>query len=139
MDGLADAVHDFTTICAPVPLQHAAVAALQLPEEYYSKQMQDYHERREIMVETLRTTGFEGGSPEGAYYILASYDAWGFDRQTEDFARWLTREAGVAVVDGSSFYDTPGFGRGLVRFAFAKKVETLLTARERLAAAFSRR
>ena len=35
-------VHDFLTICAPTPLQHAAVAALALPESYYEQLVRDY-------------------------------------------------------------------------------------------------
>jgi len=38
----------------------------------------------------------------------------------------------VAVVPGSSFYGTPGLGKRSVRFAFAKKPETLAAAGERL-------
>ena len=42
------------------------------------------------------------------------------------FAYWLIDEVGVATVPGSSFYaSSPVLGRGLVRFAFPKKDETL--------------
>ena len=50
-----------------------------------------------------------------------------------DFARWLSATLGVAVVPGSCFYGTPGLGKRAVRFAFAKKLETLNAAGERLA------
>jgi aminotransferase len=50
-----------------------------------------------------------------------------------DFAKWMTREIGVATVPGSSFYHDPALGRSLVRFAFCKSRETLLRAAERLA------
>ena len=40
-------------------------------------------------------------------------------------ARHLIREVGVAVVPGSSFYGTAGLGRDTIRWAFAKKLETL--------------
>ena len=52
-----------------------------------------------------------------------------------DSARWLPAHLGVAVVPGSCFYGTKGMGKKTVRFAFAKKMETLLAAGERLAAA----
>jgi aspartate/methionine/tyrosine aminotransferase len=39
---------------------------------------------------------------------------------------------GVAVVGGSHFYNTPGLGKREVRFAFAKKLDTLEQARDRL-------
>ncbi len=129
-------VHDFLTICAPAPLQEAALAAFRLPESYYDRQLVEYHERREAMLDALAKSGFRASRPEGAYYVLADYDAWDFSEDAETFARWLTREVGVAVVDGSSFYETPGEGRRVVRFAFAKKLETIAAARERLVAGF---
>jgi aspartate/methionine/tyrosine aminotransferase len=48
------------------------------------------------------------------------------------FARWLIDEVGVATVPGSSFYaSSPDLGRGLVRFTFPKKDETLDAVEER--------
>lgn len=129
-------VHDFTTICAPTPLQHAGVAAYALPESFYEAQLADYHRRRDEMMSILDAAGFDARLPEGAYYVLAGYEAWDFPGDADEFARWLTREVGVAVVAGSSFYATPGLGTRQVRFAFAKKAETLAAARERLVRGF---
>ena len=48
------------------------------------------------------------------------------------FAYWLIDEIGVATVPGSSFYASSAtLGRGLVRFAFPKKDETLDAVEER--------
>jgi aspartate/methionine/tyrosine aminotransferase len=132
-------VHDFTTICAPAPLQEAGTAAFALPESFYERQLAEYHERRAAMMGLLAAAGFEARAPEGAYYVLAGYEAWGFEGDAASFARWLAREVGVAVVGGPSFYRTPGLGRGQVRFAFAKKLETLAEARRRLEEGFRRR
>ncbi|HBY98069.1 MAG: aminotransferase class I/II-fold pyridoxal phosphate-dependent enzyme [Ardenticatenaceae bacterium] len=132
-------IHDFTTICAPTPLQHAGVVAYSLPESFYETQLADYHWRRDEMMRILDAAGFEGSRPEGAYYVLAGYEAWDFPGEAVEFSRWLTREVGVAVVAGSSFYATPGLGTRQVRFAFAKKPETLAAARERLVRGFEAR
>ena len=43
-----------------------------------------------------------------------------------------TETVGVAGVPGSSFFDPKGQGRSLVRFMFAKRVETLREAGGRL-------
>ena len=48
----------------------------------------------------------------------------------------MTKEVGVAVVPGSSFFEEPERGRHLVRFAFCKKLETLEEAGVRLRKAF---
>ncbi len=132
-------VHDFTTICAPTPLQHAGVAAYALPGSFYARQLEEYHGRRDVMMRILRECGFEADAPQGAYYVLASYDAWGFDGSVDEFSRWLTCEVGVAVVAGTHFYETAGLGEKQVRFAFAKRLETLEEARRRLASAFQKR
>lgn len=132
-------VHDFSTICAPAPLQEAAAVALELPESFYAKQTADYHRRRELLLRILADSGFRATRPEGAYYVLADYEGWNDPRDGREFAYWLTREVGVAVVSGASFYETPGHGDRCVRFAFAKKLETLAAVRERLVKAFARR
>jgi aminotransferase len=48
------------------------------------------------------------------------------------FARWLTTEVGVAGVPGDSFYSLLGYGEKEIRFAFPKKLETLIEAGNRL-------
>jgi aspartate/methionine/tyrosine aminotransferase len=125
-------VHDFTTICAPVPLQAAAVAALSLPESYYDHLRRDYTARRDLMMAVLADAQFTAQPPEGAYYVMADFGARGFDGDDFVFARWLPEHAGIAVVPGSCFYATPALGKRMVRFAFAKRLETLDAAGERL-------
>lgn len=125
-------VHDFTTICAAAPLQHAAVAAFQLPDSYYERLKRDYTVRRAKMMGILENAHLPATPPEGAYYVLADFSEW--DNQTDDFefAGYLTTQVGVAVVPGSSFYKSQGLGAHQVRFAFAKRLETLDAAEERL-------
>ena len=131
-------VHDFTTICAPAPLQHAAVTALNFGDDYYRRLRDDYAARRQVMIQILDEAGFVAQPPEGAYYVMADFSSYQFDGDDHDFARWLTTEAGVAVVPGSSFYHTPGLGHNTVRFAFPKKLETLQEAGKRLRRAAQR-
>ena len=54
-------------------------------------------------------------------------------RDTDDlnFCEWLVREAGVAAIPVSAFYETAPDAK-LVRFCFAKNDETLVAAAERL-------
>jgi aminotransferase len=131
-------LHDFTTICAPVPLQAACVAALALPDSYYDQLKRDYTARREKIMTVLDELHFTAHLPEGAYYALADFSAWNFAGDDFAFARMLPEKLGVAVVPGSSFYATPGLGRSTVRFAFAKKIETLDAAAARLRAGRNR-
>ena len=127
-------VHDFLTVGAPHPMQIAGAAALRMPGTFYDQLGRDYAHRRDLMWSALKGAGFQGFYPEGAYYIMVDIAA--FARPGEDdtaFAMRLVKEAGVATVPGSSFYNPPSLGHGQIRFCFCKKDETLLEAGRRLA------
>ena len=118
-------VHDFTTVCAPTPLQEAMAAAIGSPDSYYQWLHTFYASRRSRMLDILDKHGFKYAVPEGAYYVMADFRHLGRGDDDMSFAYWLIDEVGVATVPGSSFYASdPGLGRGLVRFAFPKKDET---------------
>jgi aspartate/methionine/tyrosine aminotransferase len=118
-------VHDFTTVCAPTPLQEAMAAVIGLPDSYYEGLKTFYASRRSRMLGILDKYGFKYAVPEGAYYVMADFRHLGRGDDDLAFAYWLIDEVGVATVPGSSFYASdPGLGRGLVRFAFPKKDET---------------
>ncbi|HEX2030421.1 MAG TPA: aminotransferase class I/II-fold pyridoxal phosphate-dependent enzyme [Actinomycetota bacterium] len=126
-------VHDFLTVGAPTPLQHAGVTALKLPDTYYETVAREYAERRALLLEILEEAGFKAQPPRGAYYVLAdvSHLGWGSDVEV---AMRLVRDVGVAVVPGSSFFSRAELGQHLVRFSFCKRLETLRAAGERLRA-----
>ncbi len=124
-------MHDFLTVGAAAPLQQAGVTALRLPETYYQQLCQGYQARRDRMLAGLEQAGFRCFRPHGAYYIMTDISAFGFPNDVE-FARYLVREIGVAVVPGSSFYRDPTSGAQQVRFAYCKKDATLDEALRRL-------
>ncbi|MFW6193060.1 MAG: pyridoxal phosphate-dependent aminotransferase, partial [Gemmatimonadota bacterium] len=128
-------VHDFLTVGAPAPLQEGVAAGMErLGDGYFEVLLEDYRERRRILVEGLRDAGFRCRPPEGAYYVLADFSGLD-DRPDDAFARWLAAEVGVAPVPGSSFFSDPADGRDLVRFAFCKTTDVLEEAVSRLTAA----
>ena len=63
-------IHDFLTVGAPAPLQHACVAALMLPTAYYRTLAEEYDRKRRILFVGLHKAGFACDLPEGAYYIF---------------------------------------------------------------------
>ena len=128
-------VHDFLTICAPTPLQVAAVTALNLPQDYYDNMMSEYHERRLLTMDILEKFGFQATNPEGSYYVLADYGSIPIAQSEWDsthFAMWMLEQVGVAVLPGTVFFSRPGYGNSCVRFAFSKKLETLRAAGKRM-------
>jgi aspartate/methionine/tyrosine aminotransferase len=138
-DGLTGgirSVHDFLTVAAPAPLQEAGAVALAMPEAFYEQLALEYLERRDTLLGILEETGFRADPPRGAYYVMADVAHLGLGDDVQ-VAHHLTKEVGVAVVPGSSFFSRPELGSHLVRFAFCKKVETLKEAGERLRKAFT--
>ncbi len=134
-------MNDLLYICAPRPLQHAALAAFEdLDDDYVPTLQGDYATRRRLMCETLEDIGFEVPWPDGAYYVLARFDAladthsgFGDDKQAVET---LVQEAKVASVTGRSFYEEDADGRYQLRFCFAKEIPVLEQACDQLRAAF---
>jgi aminotransferase len=129
-------VHDFLTVGAPAPLQEGVAAAMnELDAGFYDGLAAMYRSKRDLLHSALVAAGFRCWKPEGAYYILADYTGLGPDVSAPPddtaFAIWLSREAGVTPVPGSSFYREGG-GRSLVRFVFCKTDEILVEAARRL-------
>ncbi|MBE7515022.1 MAG: aminotransferase class I/II-fold pyridoxal phosphate-dependent enzyme [Chloracidobacterium sp.] len=125
-------VHDFLTVGAANPLQHAGAYAMALPPGYYTDLQLEYRRKRDFLVPVLRDAGFKCDHPAGAYYVMADISNFGYANDVE-FTRHLIRDIGVAVVPGSSFYHDASLGSQMVRFCFCKKDETLEAAAERLA------
>ena len=132
LTGAIRKVHDFLTVGAAAPLQEAGVAALGVPEGYYTELAAAYQRRRDALLDILRRHHFTCYTPFGAYYIMTDITDFGF-RDDVEFAKYLVKDVGVAAVPGSSFYRNPATGRTKLRFCFCKRDETLVEADRRLA------
>jgi len=124
-------VHDFLTVGAAAPLQAAAVTALQLPDTYYEQLRTGYTEKRAAFLDFLSAAELTYTRPEGAYYVMVDISEFGA-RSDLEFCEWMAKVVGVAAVPGSSFFHENV--QHLVRFHFAKRMETLAAAGERLLA-----
>lgn len=133
-------LNDLIYVCAPTPLQHGVEAAFSMDDDYFRELAADYRERREIMCETLQDIGFEAPRPDGAYYAMANFRD--LSNRLEGFAdaeqasETLIEQAGVAAVPGPSFFRDPEDGKYYLRFCFAKEVEILEQACDRLRRTF---
>ncbi len=127
-DGVRKA-HDFLTVCAPTPLQEAAVTALQFPWSYYDQMVEKYTRRRDVLLESLMRADLPYIEPQGAYYVLVDISAFGF-KDDYEFCAWMIREVGVAATPGSYFFHEPV--KNFIRLNFAKSEETLQLVGQRL-------
>ncbi len=122
-------VHDFLTVGAAAPLQQAAVTALNFPQPYYDNLQAEYINMRDCFLSWLDRAGLTYTRPQGAYYVMVDISEFDFidDRAC---CLWLAEKIGVAAVPGSSFFHEPV--NHLIRFHFAKQIDTLNAAGERL-------
>lgn len=126
--------NDLLYVCAPTPLQHAAVAGLSMPESYFTDLKQSYATKREILCKALEDAGLTPYWPKGAYYVLADIRRLGAPN-AKAAAMTLLERTKIASVPGTSFYSDP-VGETLTRFCFAKEDDVLEEAARRLRALF---
>lgn len=122
-------VHQFNVFTVHTPSQ-LALAEYMRDADRHLRLAAFYQEKRDLFRQLLADTPFELLPCHGTYFQLARYGAISH-RPDREFAEWMTREIGVAVIPVSVFYAS-GRDDGVVRFCFAKREETLLAAAERL-------
>ncbi len=125
--------HQFVLDCSATPMQYGAARALALDDGYYAALAADYQRKRDYLAAVLREAGLDVSIPAGAYFIMAGIKPLGFD---DDFAfcKYLAAQVGVAAIPPSAFFSEAhkALGKGYVRFAFCKTMETLEKAKARL-------
>jgi aminotransferase len=124
--------NDLLYVCAPTPLQHAALAGLSMPESYFTELSQSYATKRDILCKALEDAGLTPYWPKGAYYVLADIRRLGA-KNAKAAAMMLLERTKIASVPGTSFYADP-VGDTLTRFCFAKEDDVLQEAARRLRA-----
>jgi methionine aminotransferase len=123
-------VHQFNVFTVNTPVQYG-LAAYMADAGPYLELPAFYQRKRDLFRQGLATTRLRLLPSEGSYFQCVDISEVS-DLPEAEFCQWLTREVGVAAIPLSAFYGD-GFDQRVVRFCFAKKDETLLTALERLA------
>lgn len=132
--------HQFITFATSTPFQVAMAEALDDAgaSGYYQTLLAFYRERRTLLVDILRAADMTVVAPEGAYFVMAGIEAWGFASDIE-FCRYLTVQHGVAAIPPSVFYAEGSAAPLMARFCFAKELATLQAAAARLRQAMAER
>jgi len=123
--------HQFITFSGQSALQEAMALGINFSDQYYESFVSDYLRRREWLCGALQDIGFKVFVPEGTYYVVVDIRSLGFE-DDGDFCVSLTKDAGVAAIPCSYFWNERRAGRHLARFCFCKKDETLREAIDRL-------
>ncbi len=122
-------VHQFNVFTVHAPSQLGLADYMQDASRHLGL-AKFYQEKRDFFRHLMADTPFELLPCRGTYFQLASYRGMS-DLPDRQFAEWMTREIGVAVIPVSAF-NADGRDDKVVRFCFAKKEETLLAALEKL-------
>ncbi len=98
----------------------ASEAALDTPQSYFDNVIEEYAERRNILISELeKIEGVKVAKPKGAFYCIAELPV----DNSEDFAQWILESfhynnETVMVAPGEGFYSTKGEGKNQVRIAY---------------------
>ena len=108
----------------------ASEAALDTPNSYFSEVINEYVERRNVLIKELKKIdGVKVAIPNGAFYCIVELPVL----NTDDFAQWMLESfrlnnQTIMVAPAAGFYSTPGLGKNQVRIAYVIDKEDLKTA-----------
>lgn len=103
-----------------LPIQKAAIAALNGPLTSVKEQCRDYEERRNALCDGLRSIGWDLPNGKGTMFVWARLPGGRMDSM--NFCMELMEKAGVIVTPGASFGP---HGEGYVRFALVLPPEKI--------------
>ncbi|MBO9663042.1 pyridoxal phosphate-dependent aminotransferase [Dokdonella sp.] len=126
-------VHQYLTFCTFTPAQVAFADILENDPQHYLDLPAFYQAKRDRFRQLLAGSRFTLLPVSGAYFQVVDYSALS-DADDLAFCEWLIKQAGVAAIPISAFYETPPAEQRLIRFCFAKSDATLEQAAERLRA-----
>ena len=110
--------------------QLAGIAALDTPQEYFDGVVNEYVNRRDILVKGLNSIdGVKCPNPQGAFYCIAELPI----DDSDAFCQWILEKfeynnQTVMMAPATGFYATPGLGKNQVRLAYVLNEESLRNA-----------
>lgn len=121
-------IHQYTMLCAPIMGQMAALEAINHGYDDSQEMIEQYNQRRRVIVRGLNDAGLPCFMPGGAFYAFPSIKDTGLS--SEEFSERLLMEEKVVVVPGNAFGDC---GEGYVRCSYATSIEKIEQALLRIA------
>ena len=113
------------------PIQYAAIRALKEEDEHIARMLGIYAKRRALVVDVLRSLGWEYDPPKGTFYLWIPTPE---GMSALDFATLLFERASVVVAAGTAYGK---YGEGFVRIALTVPDARLEEAMERIREALS--
>jgi methionine aminotransferase len=120
-------IHQFIVYAVNTPIQYAYAEYLE-NESHYLGLNNFYEKKRDIFLNHIKNSLWKLKPASGTYFQLLDYSNITNSNDME-FAEQLTREAGIATIPLSPFYNDKR-SESLLRVCFAKKDDVLLNAAE---------
>lgn len=129
MIGLLRSLKSHFDFGAFLPVQIAAEAALNGPQDAVEHSRAAYQLRRDVLIDGLAEAGWEIPKPRATMFVWAPLPPGFSDAET--FAQTLAERTGIVVVPGTAFGPA---GQGHIRMALVQPVETMREVARRVAA-----
>ena len=123
--------HQYVTYATPPNLQAAVAYGLAKEESYFTSMRSGFGQARDFLTQGLVKSGFAALPADGTYFLCVDLRASGIGLDDVRFCERAVREAGVAAIPLSPFYDKDPV-RHVVRLCFAKQEATLTEGLRRL-------
>ncbi len=116
-------IHQYTTMCASVISQRAAIEAVRNGDRDIKNMLTSYNQRRNLICSALNDMGLHCHVPSGSFYAFPDIRSTGLNSRT--FALRLIEEKNVACVPGCAFGES---GEGFVRCCYATDITSIKQA-----------
>lgn len=126
--------HQFMTFTTATNLQAAVAWGLENPGDWFETMPRQLQASRDRLADGLRREGFAVLSSEGTYFLNVDLAGSGVAMGDRDFCLTAVKEAGVAAIPVSAFYEQDPV-TSIVRLCFSKADATLDEGVKRLAKA----
>lgn len=126
--------HQFLTFTTPPMLQSAVAFGLANSDDWFAAMPRELARSRDRMTDGLRREGFAVLESQGTYFLNIDLAGSGVLEGDMDFCLRAVKEAGVAAIPVSAFYESDPV-TSIARLCFAKADETLDEGVRRLARA----
>ena len=121
-------LHQYSTICAPIMSQYAAIEGLKNGWNEVERMRRSYEQRRNFMYKAFCDMALPCTEGEGAFYLFPDIRSTGLT--SEEFATQLIENYQVAVVPGTCFGKG---GEGFIRCCYATDINKIKIAVSRIA------
>ncbi|MGY9062994.1 MAG: aminotransferase [Rhodospirillales bacterium] len=123
--------HQYVAFTTPRNFQTAVAVGLTQDDAYFTSLATDLQIKRDRIGSGLQSAGFDVLPTGGTYFISVDIRSVGFDGNDVTFCEMIAREAGVAGIPLSAFYQD-GEVDQFVRFCFSKQNDILDQAAAKL-------